>query len=327
MLDFPKICRICRENNPKKLTDCPKCEGVSYCSDNHKDLDTTKHSQICDFLKIIYSFRIEFETSGKLVLNTTIIPNTFPSNLLEMVQTFTIQTFKEIPTTQEEYNRLSEVSQFSCAATLLYGLEILEFRKKSMKSLTIHIVGSSEKELNDFNENKTFIFASFLPKVEILNLIFVGPELTQNFHHSYQHGNLKLNLLFKKGFYHEIIPCLQGTPDLIISFNCGFSEFDKSNHNTWRKSLDSMIDFMDVPLVYTSYTKKESHFDMGVIGRRCDAKDVDWKEMFEEFGKRNPFRDYRPMRNWDSVDPEEVYFANGVIQIIQFMPRSNEIRF
>lgn len=325
MIDFPKICNICREYDPKKLTDCSKCEGVSYCSDNHKDLDATNHSQICDFLKIIYTFRIEFETSSKLTLNASIIPKTFPSNLLEMLQTFTKQSIREIPTTQAEFNRLSELSQFSFAATILYGLETLDLRTKSMKSSIVHIVGSSEKELNDFNENIKIILASFLPKVEILNLIFIGPELPQNLHNSYHHGNLKINLLFKKGFYHEIIPCFQETPDLIISFNCGFSEFEKSGNNTWRKSIDSMIDFVNVPLVFSSYTKKESNFDLEVVKKRCEVKDADWEELFGEFGKRNPFRDFRPMRNWDSEDDEAVYFSNGVIQIVRFSQKSYEI--
>lgn len=326
MIDFPNICNICREYNPKKLTDCSKCEGVSYCSDDHKNLDTTNHKQICDFLKVIYSFRVEFGTSSKLVFNPKSISKTFPSNLLEMLQIFIKQTpSREIPTTQEEYNRLSELSQFSCAATILYGLDILELRKKSMKSLIIHIVGSSEKELNDFNENIKFIFSSFLPKVEILNLIFIGPELLQNLHQSYNHENFKLNLFFKKGFYHELIPFFQETPDLLISFNCGFSEFEKSENNTWRKSLDSMIDFVNVPLIFTSYTKKESYFDMEVVRKRCEVKDVDWNAVFGEFGKRNPFRDFRPMRNWDSLDEEAVYFVNGVIQIVRFTPKSDEI--
>lgn len=325
MIDFPKICNICREYDPKKLTDCSKCEGVSYCSDNHKNLDATNHSQICDFLKIIYTFRIEFETSSKLILNASIIPKTFPSNLLEMLQIFTRQTLREFPTTQAEFNRLSELSQLSCAATILYGLETLDLRTKSMKSSIVHIVGSSEKELNDFNENIKIILASFLPKVEILNLIFIGPELPQNLHYSYHHGNLKINLLFKKGFYHEIIPCFQETPDLIISFNCGFSEFEKSGNNTWRKSIDSMIDFVNVPLVFSSYTKKESHFDLEVVKKRCEVKDADWEELFGEFGKRNPFRDFRPMINWDSLDDEAIYFSNGVIQIVRFSQKSYEI--
>lgn len=321
MIDFPKICRICRENDPKKLTDCLKCEGVSYCSYNHKDLDKTVHDKICDSLRVIYRFRID-HTSSKLVIDSSIIPKTFPINLLEMINILTKQNIKEIPTTQEEYNRLSEASHFSCVATLLYGLDILDLRNNSMKNLTIHIVGSAELEVADFNENITLIFVSFLPKVEILNLIFVGPELKANFHHSYQQRHLKFNLLFKKGLYHEIIPCLQGTPDAIISFNCGFSEFDKLKNNSWRKSIDSIMNFINVPLIFTSYTKKESNFDVGAIEKRCETNDVDSEIFFAEFGNTNPFRDCRPLRNWDNRD-EEIYFVNGVIQIIRFMPRSN----
>lgn len=326
MIDYPKSCKICHEYDPKKLTDCSKCEGVSYCSDNHKNLDAKNHSEICDFLKTIYTFRIEFRAFSLLSLNSSIIPETFPSNLLEMLQILATQIPKsEIATTQEEYNRLSELSQFSGPATILYGLDILELRTKSMKSLIIHIVGSTEKELNDFNENIKFIFALFLPKFEYLNLIFIGPELPQNLHHSYNHEYLKLNLFFKKGLYHEILPCLPETPDLIISFNCGFSEFENSENNSWSKSLDSMIDFINIPLIFTSYTKNESHSDMEVVRKRCEVKDADLEALFGDFGERNPFRDFRPMRNYVSCDEEAIFFCNGIVQIVRFIPKCNEI--
>lgn len=145
---------------------------------------------------------------------------------------------------------------------------------------------------------------------------------------------------FFKGLFQDY--CQHNSKDthLIVAFNCGFSEhsqtantalcltnlnaledFSKQDDiqakDTWFPGLIEILQTFDTPIVFTSFTEQESHFDYAALKNVAQQQNL--KVHIERILKvtKNPFHDLRPLRQWYTRDKEEFYYRNGYIQAIR----------
>lgn len=135
-------------------------------------------------------------------------------------------------------------------------------------------------------------------------------------------------------------------PSLIVAFNCGFSEYAHCNknsveaiaetiedclsinaelkstkssscNNTWFEGLSKLLLNFNTPIIFTSFTKLEANFDYGYllsVAQQQQTFQIALKRLLDI--TKNPYRDLRPLRNWQLSNEDEIYYRNGYIQAV-----------
>lgn len=136
--------------------------------------------------------------------------------------------------------------------------------------------------------------------------------------------------------------CRHQTKDthLIVAFNCGFSEFSQSANtalclpnlnplavsvkqdnikakNTWYSGLIEILQTFHTPIVFTSFTEQEAHFDYAALKNAAQEEELKVHIAHVLKVRKNPFHDIRPLRQWYTRDKEEFYYRNGYIQAVR----------
>ena len=107
-------------------------------------------------------------------------------------------------------------------------------------------------------------------------------------------------------------------PDIVCAFNCGFHEFaneQEAEKETWKPAIPWLTRYVDVPLIFTSYTKTEAMRDYEII---LKSSEHDLKTNARQL--HNPFRSYRPVRDFEFDNDCDVFYSNQYFSVVRQMP-------
>lgn len=338
ILLFPRVCEVCKEAEPSRIFDCPNCHSVFYCSDLHYSQDAERHDIWC--YRYLLCIECDILESKKGILD---LP--FPSEVdqeykklpAKMMDHLKSQlNFKDADEDKDSDLKLIVImsEKLSYPLSLLYALEQLEIGPdkqavSQLSELRVHVVGTeSTKELLGIIRWEYMIHK--LPALVKLHMVFIGPELFNDSglsdelcdnHCLDDSGMTQCEDCHRKSrvityemcqmLYHEYIHTKYFTsPDAIIAYNCGFHEFEGEEKDTWPNSLSFMVQNVDIPLIFTSYTSTEAKKDMAVL-RKFDNTEVVMPTHV------NPYCSLRPIRDFTREDDCDMFFINQYISCIR----------
>lgn len=257
------------------------------------------------------------------------------SNLLNFIgelidEKYNISTFLQTINSADEYEIFSMICNYSYVSTILYCLYKMNIIEIENDTLIIHVIGAAT-EIVFFTETECLLLFICLPKIFNIHIVFVGPELPNLKMYTKDYfiynSNRHLKLIYKAEKYETFYNNKSSTqtitnvpPHLIISFNCGFSEFSQSKEkDIWSPALRYiLLNIHDIPIAFTSYTQRECEEDLNVIKRIADKQSGLLSDIICEKIK-NRHRDLRPFRNWEDIDDyEEIYYSNNYLNIVVF---------
>lgn len=219
----------------------------------------------------------------------------------------------------KNFNDLKFISNYSHISTILYALNVTNLTEELKHSLVIYVVGA-EDEIVNFDYNTCSVIFTYMPQIREVIIHFIGPALSSvkdEIELNYE-GTRTVKMHYHKGFFHTLEPLeSMDRPQIIVSYNCGFHEHIDSTKDTWTHTLARLIRFVNIPIVFTSYTREEACQDCAIIysiGKRSIKK----KELvFVKRATANPYKDFKPLRNINCMDDyDELYYSNGYISLV-----------
>lgn len=321
LLRFPNICRVCFDYDTGKLKACESCHQVFYCSDAHRIQDADQHAKWCELYRVNLLLDADFparlDTIGFPKLSPAQL-NEFPRDSFDLVNQAYQMNIPMIPKAVKDFNDLKFVSNYSHVSTILYALNVTNMHLELQQSLVVYIVGV-EDEVAFFDYNSCSVIFSYVPQIREVIIHFIGPEvgsIKNEIELNYE-GTRSIKMHYHKGLFHELEPAEPlERPQIIVSYNCGFHEHIESQRDTWSTTLARLIRFVNIPIVFTSYTRDEACQDCAIIysisKRSKQRRDL----VFVKRASNNPFKDYKPLRNTTLYDCDELYYSNGYISIV-----------
>ncbi|XP_051168270.1 putative protein MSS51 homolog, mitochondrial [Leptopilina boulardi] len=293
MISFPRICTVCYESNSDLLINCKKCPLSSFCKDH---LNYSNHESECkkniacfNTVRSIFYRLKSFTLFDKMMIDSPYYNATkkLPSSMLEFIEmrsstdltqfgkSDVINVSEDIKSTI--FKRLLS-DRFSRGFTTLFAIEKLSLN--NLQSMVIHIVGSNigETIVTDWE-----VILHFLPNLQKLQLIFIGPDVFSNSKETKIVCNLckmenkKLIFETRKTLYHDY--CREESflkPDLIACFDPGFHVY-----KTWKKSI-KVLNKGQCPLLVTAIHNVEACIDKCYI-------DSEYPSAKCIFNDNNPF--------------------------------------
>ena len=105
-------------------------------------------------------------------------------------------------------------------------------------------------------------------------------------------------------------------PDIVCAFNCGFHEFsNETEKETWKPAIPWLTRHVGVPLIFTSYTQTEAMRDYEIIQK---SSEHDLKTDARQL--HNPFRSYRPVRDFEFDNDCDVFYNNQYFSVVRQTP-------
>ncbi|XP_042878972.1 putative protein MSS51 homolog, mitochondrial isoform X2 [Penaeus japonicus] len=334
---YPRACEVCREANNSLMIDCNRCHSVFYCSDVHRSEDAERHERWCNnYLLCIKCDVVEYKKGVPDLPFPTQVDSEYrklPRRLVDLLRP-QLNT-KDVSEDELDPKLIVILSErLSYPLSLLYGMQHLTLGqdRKSVEQLTelkVHVVGAkSTKELLGIIRWEYMVHR--LPALMKLHIVFIGPELFSDSglseelpdNHCLDDSGMSRcddcqgksrAIIYEmcEMLYHDYATTSYfHNPDLIISFNCGFHEFEGEEKDTWPASLSVMLKNPDVPLIFTSYTKTESERDLEVLKK---IEDVEVLLPVE----RNPYSSLRPIRDFTREDDCDMFFVNQYISCVR----------
>lgn len=253
----------------------------------------------------------------------------FPEDLLKILQESTTlnlsRNLSSSPSSQSDYERFASICNHSNVATLLFVLQ--KVQATFQERLIVHIVGVST-EISLFTESECWLLFHWLPKLQRIELFFIGPELPTSSCTEFEYSVgesagfkksifLQYNRQKYEDFWSGKSRGALPSPHTVICFNSGFSEFEDIplQPNPWRPALVLMLKaHKGVPLAFTSYTKLEAKVDLCLVRSIAEQNNINIETLID--GIRNPYRDMRPYRNWENSDDDEIFYCNGYLNAV-----------
>ena len=213
---------------------------------------------------------------------------------------------------------------YSCLGQeLANGVDITQTR-----DLTVHIVGANVVEM--LGIIKWEYLSHRLPKIQNCRIVFIGPELDdqgetedgecQGIGECQECNGLERFLKYevRRLTYDKYVEEGQQQgyytiPDVVCAFNCGFHEFANKEQDTWGPSLQYLVQHVNVPLIFTSYTLTEAHKDLKVFKDNVDAANLS----FDKTKVANPFRSHRPVRDFEFDNNCDVFYSNQYLTVVR----------
>lgn len=307
MILYPRMCNICYSNDVKQLRVCAKCLCVSYCSEDHKEKDKERHSKDCPELKVCF----EIDKSLLEAVGFGDIPFSDPvseefgtsSCCLDVIKKYSIKLLDNQGTIEGRV--LTDImSAPMTTVQMLYSLDL-----STRKTLSIEIVGAGAFEMQYFEKWEQLLH--WLPLVQKLSLIFVGPDVDDNVANlrlceSCTSRSVDLKIVCAAQLYHDFIN-INSRPDLLVAFNAGFTENIQCKiKDTWKDSIPTMLK-RNCPVLVTSYTHKESKSDLARVQSLVKNVTVIMD------CQKNIFSASKPLQDWELHDDEtvpQVYYKN-----------------
>ncbi|XP_053696086.1 uncharacterized protein LOC128743514 [Sabethes cyaneus] len=322
LLRFPNICRVCYEYDTNNLKPCEGCFQALYCSVEHRDQDAAHHERWCEMYRINLLLDADYPNKLETVGFPKLSPfelSRFPRNSFDLVNVAYKTNIPFKPISVKDFNDLKFVSNFSHISTILYGLYLTGMHQELQNSLVIYVVGA-EDEIVYFDYNTCSVIFTYIPQLRDVIIYFIGPQLgsiKDEIELKYE-GTRTIKMHYFKGLFHMLEPNEHlERPQIIVSYNCGFHEHIESTKDTWSATLVRLIRYVNIPIVFTSYTRTEACQDCATIysisKRAMKKKDL----VFVKRAEDNPFKDYKPLRNTNYIDEyDELYYSNGYLSVI-----------
>lgn len=341
---FPRVCEVCRESDPSKLKDCPKCTAVAYCSTAHQDQDLNRHHSSCSALLCATMCHIQQAQLGipdlpiitGPVRRYSQLPDTF-APILPKANWLTDGTADMSQGQRSNSIRAIQFSEkLTFPMTLLSALEKIGIGLSgkainSVTSLNIHVVGAeSTKELAALSSWEYLLHR--LPLLKELKVVFIGPDLflkpaegeesVDYYLDESGTGRCPSCEQSKKLFiyemclmtYHEFVNSQHyADPDAIIAYNCGFHMYSDEAKDTWKPSFEYMTRSQSCPLIFTSYNKFEATADLQALEKISPVH-------VEFVATRNPFSGLWPKRDFDPDESNLVFYNNQYISAVRGQP-------
>lgn len=322
LLRFPTICRICFDYDTTKLKACDSCHQVMYCSEEHRQQDANRHGRWCELYRVNLlldaGFPARLEKIGFPKLSPAQL-HQFPSNLFQLVNQAYNMKVPMVPKAVKDFNDLKFVSNYSHVSTILYALNVTSMHLELQRSLVIYVVGA-EEESSLFDYNSCSVIFSYMPQVREVVIHFIGPDVgyvKEEIELNYE-GTRSIKMHYHKALFHGLEPTVpMDRPQIIVSYNCGFHEHIDTQRDTWSTTLARLVRFVNIPIVFTSYTREEACQDCAMI-YSISQRSVKYRDLvFVKRATNNPFKDYKPLRNTTVSDEgDELYYSNGYVSIV-----------
>lgn len=202
-----------------------------------------------------------------------------------------------------------------------HGLSPSSGAISTAERVTVHVVGANVVEM--LGIIKWEFIGHRLPACEDLRLVFIGLELES---HGEEEDGVCPGLTAcedcidrGKSVTYEVRPTsyekyfnssAYTKPDVVAALNCGFHEFEAEEaKDTWRSSLPLLFSEVGVPVVFTSYTLTEAKRDLERV-KRVVAEDGGRELSFDTSCQENPFRSFRPIRDYEFSENRDVFYNN-----------------
>ena len=163
------------------------------------------------------------------------------------------------------------------SSTVLTALAALELTIPDLSQrdrLTIHVLGSTARELMILRLNEEFLH--LLPKLKVVTVGYIGPDTPQDTERNQLLPNeccsqctaagRKRLFFLRKRLYHEcdvasLFP--EFPPDLIMACNSGHADEETES---WRPTLERVL-ATNVPALFTTYNEQEAVDEQTTFGR------------------------------------------------------------
>ncbi|XP_066598050.1 putative protein MSS51 homolog, mitochondrial [Prorops nasuta] len=313
---YPKVCRVCHDASSDIIC-CDDCKMEFYCV-GHDD----GHERWCRELEVLRRILILTHRNGFV---TPEIPNFEQEIPVENFDKFIFDMYRDSLYYRymdcHIYATLSHIA--TAPLTTLYSLRECFNDLRTLDKMTIHIIGAEfQFECNNLCVWEKF-FLHFMPRLQILSLVFIGPELNvpdipimfyKNVHlcGKCKRSGRVVQVQFQDGMvYHEFTRSEEfSKPDIVCLFNPGlYRETAFNGSDTWPDTIREFCKF-GVPVVITAYTSYEIPRDIERVRSICDMYVVCEP-------RKNPFASLKPDRNFVSEDSAPIIYKNYFMAVLR----------
>jgi len=213
---------------------------------------------------------------------------------------------------QMAYALKASTDQSTIPATILAALEAVYLSLSDRKTLDLHIIGVTARELHALRLFEDLLH--FLPSLKDLHCTFIGPEVpsTTDFSRnkmeccpSCQRDNRIRSLSIFKGPYHKYTASNQyKKPDLAVAFHTGHSQEAKEE---WNPTIQFLAK-AEFPTVFTCFNEIEMQEEMAGL----EKKGVSWVKR----GELNKWRGMIASLEAAEIQENAVYSMNMFWYII-----------
>ncbi|XP_036321753.1 uncharacterized protein LOC118735870 [Rhagoletis pomonella] len=342
LTSFPAYCEICY--HLERVQSCTRCHGVSYCSPQHAAQDSERHKARCGLLQLYYCpYKVQPQMSPDMLVEDlrTPVDDVLTMDLKQAFEHITSRKLPKVPTaSMKNYQLFSCAGDFSCIGTICFTLRFTEMAEFKGNKFAIFILGATVEQDLWFRQIHTKWFFLQFKQITRLELYFIGPEVLgaarREITYNYMGADRTVLYTSYRMLFQEFTKETRLKPSLIAIFNCGFSEHAPSTvaeqkeqrertgipgdacatKDTWSHGILEMLQTYDLPILFTSLTRLEADFDYGAILRvaQADRLETRIKRLFDV--KKNPYRDLRPLRNWQNQNDDDIFYRNGYVQAV-----------
>ncbi|XP_011182083.2 uncharacterized protein LOC105212032 [Zeugodacus cucurbitae] len=337
---FPAHCEVCYSF--ERLYSCTRCFGTSYCSSQHAAEDKERHKKRCSQLQLYYCpYKVQPRIPPEVLLGKLCkrVPDILKVDIIGAYECISGKRMPKVPTAcMDNYQIFSSVGDFSCMGTILFSLEFIDVGAIKGTKFVIFILGATVEQDLWFRQVHTNWFFLQYPQFTRLELYFIGPDVlgAAKREVTYQYLGSDRTVFYEsyRMLFQEFTRINRTKPKLIVVFNCGFSEHAPAtieeqreqserlgipgdscaSKDTWSGGISQIIQTYDLPIIFTSLTRVEADLDFGAIKRiaSMDRLETHITRLFDV--KVNPYRDIRPLRNWQRENDDDIFYRNGYIQ-------------
>ncbi|XP_033215249.1 uncharacterized protein LOC117171754 [Belonocnema kinseyi] len=282
MFLFPKACFICHKSDAISLKTC-KC-ALSFCNDHWDVLEHKKHcarlytTLQCNiqFLDVrrspapIAAAEIMLASTRKETFKTISVINegeNFPKSMNAFTETCIKLGNKKV--SEENHPEKIPLRELLYAEIFSRPLTLFNVLKKcncSFKSMVIHVIGATDDEKSEGGYWE--ILLHFIPLLKNLQVIFVGPEVSElqlleiDICEVCSKRGKKLEVGGFTGRYNEFFNNESFTvPNFVIGFNLHIHESDYGiMEDTWKDTILTLTK-ISVPFVMTAKTYLKALMD------------------------------------------------------------------
>jgi len=327
LLHFPRICAGCGNggSNQESLRNCSRCNCVAWCS-GCLEAGRPNHEEWCHLLKTaIEDFKHEKSlghqvqkycppSEAKYKLLPASIEILFEKDVAKLVS-------NKLPGYQESELRYLTFL-YTCPLTILFAAEqagLASGPVENATNLTIHLVGARTAEIRHLVGWE--IIALRLPKLERLNLVFVGDEVVSgDFPPTFNYKSngaqkerplLEILYSFEPPQLYQNYVCSPGykVPDIVAALDCGFKFYP-----SWNPCIPHLLPKKGIPCVFTEFNLQDTKDNLDKVQRLVNPLEVVVPP------RRNPFCSRRPVRCSDKTGnyvQNSVIFSNDYVCVVR----------
>ncbi|XP_050321837.1 uncharacterized protein LOC126754031 [Bactrocera neohumeralis] len=339
LTSFPAHCEVCYSF--EGLRSCNRCFGTSYCSSQHAAEDLERHKKRCSQLQIYYC---PYKVQARIYPDNLLgelgkrVPDLLKTDISGAIEYIFSKKLPAKPTaSMENYQTFATVGDFSCIGTILFALQFIDVDTVNAKKFIIFILGATVEQDFWFLQIHTKWFFLQYPNFTRLELYFIGPDVLgaakRECTFNYKGADRTVLYVSHRMLFQDFAKTNSIKPSIICIFNCGFSEHAPetieeqkeqsllgvpgdscASKDTWSGGILQLIKSHNTPIIFTSLTRVEADLDFCAVKRVALRNGIETRieRIFDV--KVNPYRDIRPLRNWQRENDDDIFYRNGYVQ-------------